>query len=659
MLLRHRKGSLVCFSPNCKQLISSIRKGLLIYQNEPPQHIISTNRSVAQHNIMAFRSPGARPSPRNAIKEIPDGPIQDFTAIIKSTISEDWQKRVSSLQTLVTMIPATYENSNHEEWYNSPPTLRHLAKPVSDLLKDARSTVVKRTCEALGELFSKCKSDARYLLKDLMPTVCQVHGCTIHVIRNYVQIMVLETLPKVPCKMTMPVWLDRLKHDKSRTMREACSLYLSSAMADWGASDDGDFENENNGYLSRDIYHQVGSMLIKCLRDPSPIVRQNCKKGLEVLASQKRGVLDALVNDPNLTRDSRVMKLLRQLQAGETGLGDDISVSSRASVSSRVSRASVASAPVTRRGGSSRNQLNARPGAVPRSRRPIAGSSTMRRTPPPKIPTTIGIGPPRRVVGRKSPASRIPPKSPPVMVKKSVLAASPGTPKSASSASPSGMSLSTPTKKLLGNGTNNKESASTPVTPLEYEIEKEQSSNDGNLALIEVNQSFDSQDSDASVLRPIATAEQLRKKAQRRTMGTSNRRRSSLLHDRMLRSPKPVVDASLHSRGGGGTTTNNLAVDVSRLSLSEISNHPHLPMHTKIAYELLEAHKLHVDQIMETLKVEMDALKDFELIMLEKGPVRPTEEEVLEYFESLGLCLEQRKKAGSIMQKRMDRISQG
>ena len=100
-------------------------------------------------------------------------------------------------------------------------------------------------------------------------------------------------------------------------------------------------------------------------------------------------------------------------------------------------------------------------------------------------------------------------------------------------------------------------------------------------------------------------------------------------------------------------------MDLAHLNESEISNHPYLPVHTKIAHELLEAHKLHVDQVMETLKVEMDALKDFELIMLEQGPLRPTEEEVVEYFESLGLCLEQRKKAGSIMQKKMDRISQG
>ena len=63
---------------------------------------------------------------------------------------------------------------------------------------------------------------------------------------------------------------------------------------------------------------------------------------------------------------------------------------------------------------------------------------------------------------------------------------------------------------------------------------------------------------------------------------------------------------------------------------------------------------------METLKVEMDALKDFELVLLEESPKgRPTEDEVLEYFESVGLCLEQRTKAGSILQKKMDRISQG
>jgi hypothetical protein len=62
---------------------------------------------------------------------------------------------------------------------------------------------------------------------------------------------------------------------------------------------------------------------------------------------------------------------------------------------------------------------------------------------------------------------------------------------------------------------------------------------------------------------------------------------------------------------------------------------------------------------METLKVEMDALKEFELILLEQGPRRPNEEEVLVYFEALGVCLDQRTKAGKRLQKEMDRISSG
>jgi len=219
--------------------------------------------------------------------------------------------------------------------------------------------------------------------------------------------------------------------------------------------------------------------------------------------------------------------------------------------------------------------------------------------------------------------------------------------------------------------------------------------------LVALNMSFDSNDTDVSVLRPIATAEELRQKARTRTTGMNSSRRSSLLQDRLLRSASKMKvltttddhnnnnnnnnnnvgtasdngmmivnsysngnDNSIDDAGGINNVTNNNNnmmnnMDLAHLNESEISNHPHLPVHTKIAHELLEAHKLHVDQVMETLKVEMDALKDFELIMLEQGPQRPTEEEVVEYFESLGLCLEQRKKAGSIMQKKMDRISQG
>ena len=82
-----------------------------------------------------------------------------------------------------------------------------------------------------------------------------------------------------------------------------------------------------------------------------------------------------------------------------------------------------------------------------------------------------------------------------------------------------------------------------------------------------------------------------------------------------------------------------------------------LPEHYVIAEQLLRVHKTHVDQIMETLKIEMDTLRDFEQTMEQEQA--PSPDEVLDYFESVGLCLDQRTTAGNIMQREMDRISKG
>jgi hypothetical protein len=87
------------------------------------------------------------------------------------------------------------------------------------------------------------------------------------------------------------------------------------------------------------------------------------------------------------------------------------------------------------------------------------------------------------------------------------------------------------------------------------------------------------------------------------------------------------------------------------------SSAPALPEHYIIAEQLLRVHKTHVDQIMETLKIEMDTLRDFEQSLEQEQA--PTPDQVLDYFESVGLCLDQRTTAGNILQREMDRISKG
>jgi hypothetical protein len=627
-----------------------------------------------------FHSPNhiSKASPRIPKHQVPEGPLQDFTHIIESTSPEEWQRRTTALQTLVAAIPSgsdyyhlhsSSNDSAEEIWYNSPPVLRHLAIPLGELLKDPRSSVVKRTCEQLDILFQKCQVDARYLLKDIMPAIIQVHASTVNVIRGYILEMTVDAISVVPCKMTMPLWLDRLKHDKSRTVREACCVYLSKAIEEWSVL-------MEEGYLSKDIYGQVGTALIKALRDAAPSVRQEARKGLEVFYGLQPDIFDRLVaTERELVRDVRTKKMLQRIQAGENVGADDVSVASRAS------RMSVASAPVHRSGG-----LRSKAGAGTPRRKGLGGGASRigrtgsrdmlpRSTVPASqsldIPTTIGVATkPRGGLG--APPQRI-------ITPSTTIDSLEQTSTSGGIMSP----LDSPPSKIPSP---NPKAANVPfrnaiTTPLKPEIVSSEigvvvaAATTPVLTLEDQNRSFDTTDTDLSEIQPISNTTELKQVAKSRGL---NSRRSSLLQDRLLRSSSNIVihegttettDPSSSSIHGDDPNNMILAaddslgietiLDIAHMTSDEIANHPNLPEHTKIAHSLLEAHKSHVDQIMETLKVEMDALKEFELILLEQGPRRPNEEEVLVYFEALGVCLDQRTKAGKRLQKEMDRISSG
>lgn len=81
------------------------------------------------------------------------------------------------------------------------------------------------------------------------------------------------------------------------------------------------------------------------------------------------------------------------------------------------------------------------------------------------------------------------------------------------------------------------------------------------------------------------------------------------------------------------------------------------PEHIGIATRLSRAHKIHVDRIMVILRIEMDALRDMDRLLEESG--RLSEEEVLDYFESVGLCLDQRRQTSTHLQHELDLISRG
>jgi archaellum component FlaD/FlaE len=679
---------------------------------------------------MYMASPARGNTPQH--KQIPDGPIKVFSAIIEESKADDWNKRIKALIELVKSIP---EGSAYSEqgstWFNTPAMLRHLALPISELLKDARSTVVKRTCEHLAKLFNRCQSDARYLFKDIMPTILAVHAQTVHVIRLAVQKMIMESIPEVPCKMIMPLWMERLKLDKSRTVREACALYLGQALMSW----------TEEGYLTEEIWMQVGTVLIRTLRDPSPDVRTNAKAALAKMRNAHPTHWDSLVNDPDgpAAKDAKAQKWLKTFEPGRADQ-DELSVNSKSSFNSdsrfvpRVQRTSparrnnlpiplIAMPPSTASASGAGYMSTDRGGfsvPIPKSiavTKDSQSSAAPDRTLQP-MKRTGGLGPPMRRPFARAVESPDPKRG-------SVTPPRPTASRTPSISDDDDKDYGSCIQKTIstdsGDGgippfqptTLTNVASEDASQPLQTALSTESNDSHGdiphfpsnlqntlsslqnlNAALpssprdVESSHSFDlsyddgDEDNDAYLKHGddddedgagsfIASIRDLKDHASKR------RSRNSILMKERFRM----------SYSNQASTTNNSFVDddddaevgeVNEIGMSkrrseeeneapnssgenfviDVTKTPtHAPEHMVIAIRLLRAHKEHVDTVMETLKVEMDTLRDFDNLLEETG--RPTEEEVLDYFESLGLCLDQRTQSGAQLQREMDFISRG
>lgn len=653
--------------------------------------------------------------------------MASFTNLILETPNDQWQQRVQALRKLVDSIPeGSRYSGGGAAWYNTPPLLRHLAIAIGDLLKDPRSTVVKRTCESLTRLFLKCQSDGRYLFKDLMPVILSVHAQTVQVIRNAVQEMVVDSIPEVPCKMVMPLWMERLKVDKSRTVRDACALYLGQALRNWTAE----------GYLTDEIWVQVGGTLMRSLRDPSPNVRSHAKSALEYMQRAQPGCWQRLVEDEDspAAKDPKLLRWLRTL-GQEGGEAEELSVASkfsynsdaryarqpRASPSSRrgiggmddltdysideslsipmsiqVSTSAAAAAAAASKSHSSRHQQQPRTAPVPV--RVSAPFQQIIESPPPHYPSSSAAKPtPLTPAGGA--AMGTPPRHPSSLPSSAEKHRSPSTflqtieDQEPSDHEVESASSFPPDLHQHSGGFHPQRQAALQPSPASSTATATHPSPNGDIAaassMISDPVPYGNSTLTGSEDGPfIASMQELKKHAAQRrsrnsilmkqrfrmsvsssshpaegSAATSGGPLTSGLSTKRSEEENNIPNASSSSGGGGGLFASSSQFQQPKSSSSFLlpSSSASLvstaPEHMVIAIRLLRAHKAHVDQIMETLKIEMDTLRDFDRLLEEPG--RPSEEEVLDYFESVGLCLDQRLQAGQQLQREMDRISRG
>ena len=651
------------------------------------------------------------------LRAIPEGPIRDFVAIIEEIPVDEWQKRTAAFQGLVQRIPEGSAYLQEAAWYNTPAVLRHLARAIAELLKDPRSTVVKRSCASLTQLFNKCQTDARYLFKDIMPTILSVHAQTVQVIRQAVQNMVLEAIPEVPCKMVMPLWMERLKVDKSRTVRDACALYLGHALQSWGTEE---------GYLSEEIFLQVGATLVRSVRDPSPNVRAHAKNALEQFRASQPAYWDSLVNDPDgpAARDPKLNRWLKAITDNNRAAADseELSVVSKFSYNSD---SRIALRMATASGSSYRLPSPQRNGGAPSPSRTYGyrGNDNFE----PSVPTSIavktssspspksdvndpisrsrrtGLGPPLR----PKPASDGTPPRPPSVTRTSlepIIQDSTASHLNNVSGGeddylPDSMPSPHQTLPPLDFSAKDKKPSPLDLTTNNSTITKKQSPSSAKSlttrALERVAELRQSKSQEAAELRQSKSQEQTDTEFKEgggssagpfvfnmeklKESASKRRNRNSMLMQERFRmsSGNLGADASTAAVAADYESTAtpsppNAPAEVTERRSEEENEVPGTPAapkpattttttsapeHMVIAVRLLRSHKLHVDRIMETLKMEMDALRDFDGLLEEVG--RPTEAEVLDYFETVGLCLDQRSHATMSLQVELDRISRG
>ena len=609
---------------------------------------------------------------------------------------------------------------HHPAWYNTPKLLLHLSFPIQELIKDPRSTVVRRVCVALTTLFHRCQSDARLLFKDLMHTVLIVQGQTVQTIRNAVSTMIVDVIPQVPCKSVMPFWMERLK-DKSPTIRDACSLYLGIALQSWSSMD-----HEN--YLTDEIWYQVGTALIKTLRDPSPNVRQQTKQTLIYMQHQYPSRWETLIHDPNgpAAKDTKLLLWLNSLSGmshgGADDAMDDLSVASKYTYNSE-SRFAASNNNIR-----SANYTNAvtttaisNPIRISSPRllklqtnklvntddaSSIGGRSSLIQQPPQSsrnsaIPFSIAVtttGSATTVTGSKSVLPPDPPE-----IKGPLRRANPTNNSTTSTTNETftpGRNSGTPPRPKNTSMAVVPKPPSTPqaqtYSALALQASNDEDDNPNDETNFEYSESQNSHDPIApTVSLPdspfIASMHELKKHASQR------RSRNSIVMQERFKQQQQQMNSTTPTSSRDSTTVETHASEMENQprhgnqdEAKILSNHDSSkaisstaatpkpkesdalsangnngtpsstqppPEHIVIAIRLLRAHKSHVDQIMETLKLEMDTLRDFDRLL--ESPGRPTEEELITYYESMDLCVQQRDNANRTLRNEMDQLSTG
>ena len=605
---------------------------------------------------------------------IDDDDLKRFKTHIEESPVDEWRTRTIAFEILIASIPEVRQSAQTviPKWYQSAQAVARLANPLSALILDARSTVVKHTCQHIELLVQRCNlhtppnSDVcRYLLRDLFPSVLNLSAQTVNVIRNYAVDMMCKLIPMCRFKSGLPFLLDRLRFDKSRDVREACVRYLKLILQNWcGTNAFSPDSDVPQAYLSKENCMHIGKALAYSLSDPSQTVRMEARQSFELFRGWYPDQWSEILHDPDgvFHKDMKLKKTLldsaSRLDAGRSvnfsSFGDDWTVGTN----------------------ESRNSDSVRSSSVIRQH-----EAPLHRVGPPhsRPPGTTGIrGPPLRL-SDQNPYVKLPPKA---------EALKGLTPKASSQFADL---LSIPTDDaLVTESTDSWDKSRDSIHRKQQHQQQPVLKEIRNTAARKIQAAFRGYLARTfihSTPRPIATI----------VLEPSSNSKSPFIGIASMKSAHPKKEfsgddsigsilsqfqsSSLEDHGvslassyrcDSETTTktksrNSSMLLIKRLqkcgtSTSSINHDNAITDQHVIANQLLAAHKAYIDEFMDCLQAEMKLIKNFEEIMKSSRSShcnRPSEEDVISYFESVYQLLDKETHNSNTLRSALVRISQG
>ncbi|KAL3782967.1 hypothetical protein HJC23_003123 [Cyclotella cryptica] len=258
-------------------------------------------------------------------------------------------------------------------WYRSSKHVRRLFPSLRNYILDARSALVKEATELIGTLLmvklqhhpnadQKDATDApqsnedkrppppfvgRLLFKDLLPALLQLSSQTVKVIRSYGSSLLLDVLPHCRVPSSLVMLCERIKSDKNRCVKEDCARYLRCVLETWPCDealmacsspyqpvDERDnVDKDNNSTiliptqrfrkdecLTIETVKQIGWELGRSLSDPAQPVRNESKKGFQVLFRRFRPIWNEVMKiNSGVIRDVRLRRKLLEAAARSDG----------------------------------------------------------------------------------------------------------------------------------------------------------------------------------------------------------------------------------------------------------------------------------------------------------------------------------------------------